>query len=75
VNEIVLATLGQLYAHRHGIGGYCLVCQRLFDVSLPALIAERGGDTLVARMKPLTCPGCGGKRTQFNIITPKDRGG
>jgi hypothetical protein len=27
----VLDTLGKLYAHGHGIGGYCLACQRLFD--------------------------------------------
>jgi hypothetical protein len=25
---IVLDTLGKLYAHSHGIGGYCLACQR-----------------------------------------------
>jgi hypothetical protein len=30
---IVLDTLGKLRAHGHGIGGYCLVCQRIFDVS------------------------------------------
>jgi hypothetical protein len=38
----VLDTLGKLYAHGHGLGGYCLVCQRVFDVSLPVLILERG---------------------------------
>jgi hypothetical protein len=31
---IVLDTLGKLYAHSHGIGGYCLVSQRVFDVSM-----------------------------------------
>jgi hypothetical protein len=36
-DAIVLDTLGKLYAHGHGIGGYCLVCQRVFVVSLPAL--------------------------------------
>jgi len=38
-----------------GVGG--LTCQRVFAVSLPALIKERGGDARVVGMKPLTCPG------------------
>jgi hypothetical protein len=42
MSHIVLDTLGNVYGH--SIGGYCLVCQRIFDVSLPALIKERGGD-------------------------------
>jgi hypothetical protein len=54
----VLDTLGKLYAHGHGIGGYCLVCQRIFDVSIVALIKERGGDCRYIGMTPLTCPGC-----------------
>jgi hypothetical protein len=52
---IVLDALGMLYAHGHGIGGYCLVCQRILDVSLPALNMERSGGARVVGMKPLTC--------------------
>ena len=69
-NLFVLDTLGKLHMHGHGIGGYCLICQRLFSVSMTALIAERGADCLVRGMKPLTCPGCQGKRTQFSITAP-----
>jgi hypothetical protein len=71
---IVLDTLGKLYAHGHGIGGYCLDCQRLFVASLPKLITERGGDARVVGMKPLTCPGCQGRRTTFQITAPAKRG-
>lgn len=41
-NLFVLDTLGKLHMHRHGIGGYCLVCQRLFAVSIaaPAHVCE-----------------------------------
>jgi hypothetical protein len=28
-DQIVFDTLGKLYAHGHGIGGYCLVCTTL----------------------------------------------
>ncbi len=73
-NLFVLDTLGKLHMHGHGIGGYCLICQRLFRVSIAALIAERGEDCRVRGMKPLTCPGCEGKRTQFSI-TARSRGG
>jgi hypothetical protein len=52
-DSIVLDTLGKLYARGHGIGGYCLACQRVFAASLPALIKERGGDARVAGMRPL----------------------
>jgi hypothetical protein len=38
---IVIDTLGKLAAHRHGVGGYCRDCRRLFSVSMPALIRER----------------------------------
>jgi hypothetical protein len=71
---IVLDTLGKLYAHGHGMGGYCLACQRLFDASIVALIKERGGDSKVVGMKPLACPGCGGRRTRYQITAPL-RGG
>jgi hypothetical protein len=73
-DAIVLDTLGKLYAHGHGINGYCLVCQRVFLVSLPALIKERGGDSPVVGMKPLTCPGCQGRRTIFQITAPAKGG-
>jgi hypothetical protein len=69
-DQIVIDTLGKLYAHGHGIGGYCLTCQRVFSVSLPARIKERGGDCRYIGMKPLTCPGCQGRRTPFQIIAP-----
>jgi hypothetical protein len=67
---IVLDTLGKLYAHGHGIGSYCLVCQRVFLVLLPSLITERGGDARVAGMNPLMCPGCQERRTTFQITAP-----
>ena len=70
----MLDTLGKLYAHGHGIGGYCLVCQRIFDASIVALIKERGGDCRYVGMKALTCPGCQGRRTTFQIVPPS-RGG
>jgi hypothetical protein len=54
--------------HGYGIGGYCLACQRFFSASLAALIQERGGDARVVGMKPLTCPGCLGRRTTFQIV-------
>jgi hypothetical protein len=73
-SSIVLDTLGKLHARGHGVGGYCLACQRVFSVSLPALIKERGGDSKVVGMRPLTCPGCQGRRTTFQITAPA-RGG
>ena len=69
-NPIVLDTLGKLEAHGHGVGGYCLACRRLFDVSLWALIGERGGNSSVIRMTPLTCPLCRSRQTQYSIIAP-----
>ena len=55
--------------HGHDIDGYYLICQRLFSVSMSALIAERGEDCRVRGMKPLTCPGCAGTRTLFSVTT------
>jgi hypothetical protein len=72
---IVLDTLGKLYARGHGMGGYCLTCQRVFAVSLPALIKERGGDCRYIGMRPLSCPDCQGRRTKFQIIAPSKGGG
>ena len=56
---IVIDTLGKLYAHGHGVGGYCRDCRRLFSVSMAALIHERSAESPVG-MTPLPCPGCGG---------------
>ena len=65
---IALDTLGKLYHHGHGIGGYCLVCQRIVDVSLSALIKERGGDCRYIGMKPFTCELVGGvERAEFGL--------
>ena len=52
-NLFVLDILGKLDMHGHDIGGYCLICQRLFSVSMSALIAERGEDCRVRGMKKL----------------------
>ncbi|HUH83328.1 MAG TPA: hypothetical protein VLX85_01890, partial [Stellaceae bacterium] len=66
--------LGKLHAHGHGIGGYCLSCQRLFSVEMAALIAERGADTKIVGMTPLRCPAGDGHRTQFTISAPLKSG-
>jgi hypothetical protein len=64
------ASTGKLADHGHGIGGYCLICRRLFDVSLQVLILERGRDSSCIGMAPLRCPGCEGRRTQYTIVAP-----
>jgi hypothetical protein len=67
-----LDTLGKLYADGRGIGGYCSACQRVFSVSIVALIKERGGDCKGVGMKPLACPSCGGRRTRLQVtVYPK----
>ena len=70
--RIVLDVLGKLHAHGHGHGlfGYCRRCDRHFDVPLPALIAVRGADRPVVRMRPLRCAGCGGRQTETRITAP-----
>ena len=40
------------------------------DVSLPALIPERGRDYSGIRMAPLPCPLCQGRRAQYTITAP-----
>jgi hypothetical protein len=70
-DQIVIDTLGKLCTHGHGMGGCCLTCQRVFAVSLPALIKERGGDRRAVGMKPLRCPGCQGRRTSFQIAASR----
>ena len=74
-DQTVIDTLGKLYANGHGMGGYCLTCQRVFAVSLPALIKDRGGECRYIGIKPLTCPGCQGRRTTFQITAPAKGGG
>jgi hypothetical protein len=73
--KIAARPLGKLAGHGYGIRGYCLVCQRVFLVSLPALIKKRGSDARVAGMRPLVCPGCSGRCTQYRIIAPSKVGG
>jgi hypothetical protein len=52
-----LIVLGKLASHGYGIGGYCLDCRRLFNVSLTVLILERGHDCSPVGMTPsLRCP-------------------
>ena len=51
---LVLDTLAKLHAYGHGIGGYCRACRRLFSVSMPDLIRDRGADSPVVGMRPLT---------------------
>jgi hypothetical protein len=51
---LVLDTLAKLHAHGHGVRGYCRACRRLFSVSMPDLIRDRGADSPVVGMRPLT---------------------
>jgi hypothetical protein len=62
-----LDTLGKLQQHGHGIGGYCLICRKLFAVDMAALVAERGADSPIVGMKSLRCPSCGGVRTERRV--------
>jgi hypothetical protein len=39
-----------------------------FDISVPALIAERGGKSPVVRMKPVRCPRCGHRHHRFTAV-------
>jgi hypothetical protein len=59
---IVLDTIGKLYAHGHGLSGYCRPCRRYFHVLMPVLIAARGTDSPVVGMRPLRRPGDGDPR-------------
>jgi hypothetical protein len=73
-DRITLDTLGKLHAHGHGLFGWCRRCDRHFDVPLTALIAARGADSPVVRMRPVKCAGCGGWETEVRITAPS-RGG
>ena len=69
-HRIILDTLGKLHAHRHGLFGYCRTCDRHFDVPLPTLIAARGADSPVVRMRSVKCAACGGRETEIRITAP-----
>ncbi|HUH85607.1 MAG TPA: hypothetical protein VLX85_13440 [Stellaceae bacterium] len=72
--RIVLDTLGRLHAEGHGLFGYCRSYDRHFDVPLPALIAARGADSPIVRMRPFRCAGCGGRETEVRIRESKGTG-
>jgi hypothetical protein len=65
-----LQTLGKLAARGHGLDGYCQICRRHFDVAIAVVIKQRGGDSPVVGMRPLACPRCGSRRTDFRITAP-----
>jgi hypothetical protein len=78
---ITLDTIGKLYAHGHGLHGWCLECAARyrpgvpaaqqpragFDVDMAALIAERGADAAIVGMPPPPCPRCGSARTEIRL--------
>jgi hypothetical protein len=78
---ITLDTLGKLYAHGHGLNGWCLECSASyrpevpaaarpragFDVDIAALIAERGADAAIVSLRPPPCPRCGSERTEVRL--------
>lgn len=78
---IVLDTLGKLYAHGHGLDGWCLDCagrylpaapatervRSSFDIDMPALISERGTEALIVGLGPPRCPRCGSARTEIRL--------
>jgi hypothetical protein len=64
--------LGKLLAEGHGIAGYCTACQRPFSIDMTEFIRQRGADQPIIGMRPLVCPSCGGRRTQFRVtVLPK----
>ncbi|MGO8915383.1 MAG: hypothetical protein ACLQJR_05695 [Stellaceae bacterium] len=78
------STIGNLLDNGIELHGSCADCAQLYrkdipwqhrapsawKVYLPALIAERGHGSPVVRMRPLTCPYCGGRNTSIVIIPP-----
>jgi hypothetical protein len=72
---VVLDTLGKLHARGHGLTGYCRSCRRYFAVPLPTLIAARGANSPVVRIRPLKCAGCGERETEIRITAPSKGGG
>jgi hypothetical protein len=73
-DTIVLDTLGKLYAHGHGLSGYCRPCRRFFRVSMPVLIAARGADSRAVGMRPLRCAVCLGRETEIRVTAPSKGG-
>jgi hypothetical protein len=69
-DTIVLDTIGKLYAHGHGLTGYCRPCRRFFRLPMPVLIAARGADSPVVGMRPLKCAGCGEQETEIRVTAP-----
>jgi hypothetical protein len=69
-DTIVLDTIGKLYAHGHGLSGYCRSCRRYFGGPMPVLIAARGGDSPVVGMRPLRCAACLGRETEIRVTAP-----
>lgn len=77
--RIVVDTIGKLHQCGYTLFGFCADCARLyrkdrqdnplssFTVDLPALIAERGADSPLIRMAPVSCPYCGGRRVDYRI--------
>jgi hypothetical protein len=69
-----LDTIGKLYAHGHGLSGYCRPCRRFFLVPMPVLIAARGADNPVVGMRPLRCAACLGGETEIRVTAPSKGG-
>jgi hypothetical protein len=78
---IVLDTLGKLYAHGHGLDGWCLDCSARyrpsapaatqaragFDIDMATLIADRGAGARIVGLAPPACPRCGSTRTEIRL--------
>jgi hypothetical protein len=71
---IVLDTIGKLYAHGHGLSGYCRPCRRFFLVPMLVLIAARRADSPVVGMRPLRCAACLGRETEIRVTAPSKGG-
>jgi hypothetical protein len=83
MQTIILDTLGKLYAHGHGLVGWCLDCagryrpatpasekvRSSFDVDMATFIAERGADAAISGLQPPPCPRCGSARTEIRYLT------
>ena len=79
MHTIILDTLGKLYAHGHGLVGWCLDCagryrpatpaaehvRSSFDVNMSAFIAERGADAAIIGLQRPPRPRCGSARTEI----------
>jgi hypothetical protein len=77
-------TLACLRHHGFSLFGWCCDCakqyrmdipaeQRViasFDISLDRLIAERGAGATYIRMRPVSCPRCGSRRTEYRLLPP-----